>query len=167
MAIRGSHAAPRCRSADWFVGVQSYRVLGAIFLVMYVQGRMPAAFALPAGAGDVAIGLLAPIVAVAYARGVPGRESLVMGWNLLGLLDLANAITTGFLTSPSPLQVLSFDAPNQLITEYPPGSHPARGAARQAPAVVDWWISRQPRQESEHGIERCDSFLFSCRRHQS
>jgi hypothetical protein len=54
----------------------------------------PAAFALPAGAGDVAVGLLAPIVAVAYARGVAGREFLVVCWKLLGLLDLANAITT-------------------------------------------------------------------------
>jgi hypothetical protein len=104
---------------SWLVGLQFYRVLGAIFLLMYAQGRMPAAFALPAGAGDVAVGLLAPIVAVAYARGVAGREFLVVGWNLLGLLDLANAITTGFLTSPSPLQVLSLDAPNQLISEYP------------------------------------------------
>jgi hypothetical protein len=104
---------------SWLVGLQFYRVLGAIFLVMYAQGRIPAAFALPAGAGDVAVGLLAPIVAIAYARGVAGRAFLVGGWNLLGLLDLANAITIGFLTSPSPLQVLSLDAPNQLISAYP------------------------------------------------
>jgi hypothetical protein len=114
-AMRLLDAVPQ----SWLVGLQFYRVLGAIFLVMYAQGRMPAAFALPAGAGDVAVGLLAPILAVAYARGVPRGELLVGGWNLLGLLDLANAITTGFLTSPSPLQVLSLDAPNQLITEYP------------------------------------------------
>jgi hypothetical protein len=104
---------------SWLIGLQFYRVLGAIFLLMYVQGRMPGAFALPAGGGDVAIGLLAPIVAVAYSRGVPGREFLVAGWNLLGLVDLANAIATGFLTSPSPLQVLSLDAPNWLISDFP------------------------------------------------
>jgi hypothetical protein len=104
---------------SWLVGVQFYRVLGAIFLLMYAQGRMPGAFALPAGGGDVAIGLLAPVVAVAYARGVPGREVLVAGWNLLGLVDLANAIATGFLTSPSPLQMLSLDAPNWLISDFP------------------------------------------------
>jgi hypothetical protein len=104
---------------SWLVGLQFYRVLGAIFLVMYAQGRMPAAFALSAGAGDVAVGLLAPIVAVAYTRGVAGRELLLVGWNLLGLLDLTNAIITGFLTSPSPLQVLALDAPNQLIGEFP------------------------------------------------
>ena len=79
----------------------------------------PAAFALPAAAGDVAVGLLAPIVAVAYALRVAGWEFLVVGWNPLGLLDLAIAITAGFLTSPSPLQVLSLGAPNQLIREYP------------------------------------------------
>jgi hypothetical protein len=45
---------------------------------------MPAAFALPAGACDVAVGLLAPIVGVAYARGVAGHEFLVVVWNLLG-----------------------------------------------------------------------------------
>jgi len=106
-------------SQSWLVGLQFYRVLGAIFLVMYAQGRMPAAFALSAGAGDVAVGLLAPIVAVAYTRGVAGRELLLVGWNLLGLLDLTNAIITGFLTSPSPLQVLALDAPNQLIGEFP------------------------------------------------
>jgi hypothetical protein len=104
---------------SWLIGLQFYRVLGAIFLLMYAQGRMPAAFALPAGAGDVAIGLLAPIVALAYVRGVPGRELLVVGWNLLGLADLANAIATGFLTSPSPLQMLSLDAPNWLISDFP------------------------------------------------
>jgi len=35
------------------------------------------------------------------------------------VLDLAVAITTGFLTPPSPLQMYSFDAPNELITAYP------------------------------------------------
>ena len=104
---------------SWVVGVQFYRVLGVIFLLLNAQGRLPSLFALPAGAGDVAVGLLAPIVALAYARGVVGREVLVRGWNVLGLLDLAVAITTGFLTSPSAFQAFSFDAPNELISAFP------------------------------------------------
>jgi hypothetical protein len=35
------------------------------------------------------------------------------------LLDLAIAVTTGFLTSPSAFQAFSFDAPNELISAYP------------------------------------------------
>jgi hypothetical protein len=104
---------------SWLVGIQFYRALGLIFLLLNAQGSLPSLFALPAGGGDVAVGLLAPVVGVAYARGVLGRELLVRGWNILGLLDLAVAITTGFLTSPSPLQMFSFDAPNELITAYP------------------------------------------------
>jgi hypothetical protein len=104
---------------SWLVGIQFYRVLGLTFLLLNAQGSLPSLFALPAGWGDVTVGLLAPVVAVAYLRGVAGRELLVRGWNILGLLDLAVAITTGFLTSPSPLQMYAFDAPNQLISTYP------------------------------------------------
>jgi hypothetical protein len=103
----------------WIVGVQYYRVLGLIFLLLLAGGHLPAVFALPAGGGDVAVGLLAPVVAWAYARGAVGREAWVREWNLLGLLDLTVAVTTGFLTSPSPLQMLSFDAPNELIGAFP------------------------------------------------
>jgi hypothetical protein len=104
---------------SWLVAIQFYRVLGVIFLLMNAQGRMPSLFALPAGSGDVAVGLLAPVVAIAYARGVAGREVLVRGWNLLGLADLTVAITTGFLTAPSPFQMFSLNAPNDLISAYP------------------------------------------------
>jgi len=117
-----SQAAMRLIDAipqSWLVGIQFYRVLGVIFLLLSAQGSLPTLFAAPAGNGDVAVGLLAPLVALAYARGVVGRELLVRGWNILGLLDLAVAITTGFLTSPSPLQMFSLNAPNQLITAFP------------------------------------------------
>ncbi len=104
---------------SWLVGVQLYRVLGVIFLVLYASGKIPGAFALPAGIGDVLTGLLAPIVALGYARRQPGAERRVLAWNVFGLLDLVVAVTMGFLTSPSPFQLLSLDAPNQLITAFP------------------------------------------------
>jgi len=104
---------------SWIVGVQLYRGLGVIFLVLYASGKIPGAFALPAGIGDVLTGLLAPIVALGYARGRPGAERRVLAWNVFGLLDLVVAVTTGFLTSPSPFQLLSLDAPNQLISAFP------------------------------------------------
>ena len=114
-AIRLIDAIPQ----SWLVGIQFYRVLGLVFLLLNAQGRLPSVFAQPAGNGDLAVGLLAPLVALAYARGVAGRALLVRAWNILGLLDLAVAATTGFLTSPSPLQMYSFDAPNELIAAYP------------------------------------------------
>ena len=47
------------------MSIQVYRALGLIFLVLYAEGRLPGAFALPAGCGDVLVGLLAPIVGIA------------------------------------------------------------------------------------------------------
>jgi hypothetical protein len=104
---------------QWLVGLQFYRTLGVIFLILYAAGNLPAQFALPAGAGDVAVGLLAPFVAMAQIRKWPKANSLLRAWNLLGITDLVVAITTGFLTSPSPIHILAADPPNQLISQYP------------------------------------------------
>jgi hypothetical protein len=104
---------------QWIVGIQFYRALGVIFLILYAAGRLPGLFALPAGLGDVAVGLLAPVVAIAYARSPDGAARRVRLWNLLGIADLVIAVTTGFLTAPSPLQVAAFDRPNVLIAMFP------------------------------------------------
>jgi hypothetical protein len=103
----------------WIVGIQVYRIIGVIFLTLLAVGQLPAAFAVPAGAGDVLVGLLAPLVALAVARGWKGASGFVLAWNILGLLDLITAVGMGFLTSPSPTQLLSLDAPNLLISVFP------------------------------------------------
>jgi hypothetical protein len=54
-----------------------------------------------------------------YAKGVHGARSLGRTWNIVGILDLVVAVTTGFLTAPSVMQVLALDRPNELITAYP------------------------------------------------
>src|SRR2546425_4914956 len=48
------------------VGVQLYRVLGLNFLVLYALGSLPAEFAIPAGVGDVVVGLTAPEIGRAH-----------------------------------------------------------------------------------------------------
>jgi hypothetical protein len=77
------------------VGVQAYRLIGAVFLVLLAQGVVPAHFALPAGWGDVAVGLSAPLVAFALARRLRGAGALGTAWNGFGLVDLAVAVGTG------------------------------------------------------------------------
>ena len=103
----------------WIVSVQVFRAMGLIFLVLYAGERLPGAFAWPAGVGDVIVGLLAPLVGIAYVRGSRTSAGLLWAWNLFGLSDLVVAVTTGFLTSPSPLQMLAFDRPNELISSFP------------------------------------------------
>jgi hypothetical protein len=103
----------------WIVSVQFYRVEGLIFLTLHAGGWLPGAFAWPAGVGDVIVGLLAPVAGIAYMRRTRGSAGLLRAWNLLGIADLVVAVTTGFLTSPSPLQLLALDRPNEFISSFP------------------------------------------------
>jgi hypothetical protein len=99
--------------------VQFYRVLGVIFVVLYTGRHLPGLFALPAGLGDSLVGVLAPFVAASFARSPEESARRVRLWNLLGIADLVIAVTLGFLTSPSPLQVAAFDRPSGLIAMFP------------------------------------------------
>ncbi len=74
---------------------QIWRVVGILFVILYAQGQLPAHFALPAGWGDVAVGLMAPLVALALARRTTGAHALAISWNLLGLMDLIVAVGMG------------------------------------------------------------------------
>ncbi|HEX6538059.1 MAG TPA: hypothetical protein VF155_02630 [Candidatus Dormibacteraeota bacterium] len=104
------------------VGVQVYRAAGVIFLIAWASGRMPALFALPAGIGDIAVGLGAPVVAARLRADADVDERtrrLAVAWNVLGITDLGVAVALGFFTSPSAFQLLSLGAPNTLITRMP------------------------------------------------
>jgi hypothetical protein len=108
-------AVPR----QWVIAVQLYRVEGVTFLILYASSLLPGLFALPAGAGDVTVGLLALAIGISVSRGRQLRSRTVLRWNLLGIADLVVALATGFLTSPSPLQKFGFDRPNELISVFP------------------------------------------------
>ena len=103
---------------QWLVGVQSFRALGAIFLILSATGTLPRLFALPAGLGDTVIGLSAPVVGLAYARAPHKATGLVAAWNVLGLLDLIDALGLGFLTAPS-RYALEVQPTSDLMTVLP------------------------------------------------
>jgi hypothetical protein len=92
--------------------IQAWRAGGLGFLALYAHGVLPGAFAWPAGLGDIAIGATAPWVVLALIRrpGFVGSPVFVV-WNLLGILDLVVAITTGALSS-----MLASSAPGAVTT---------------------------------------------------
>ncbi len=80
--------------------LQAWRIIGFAFLMLYAHGVLPGLFAWPAGLGDVAMGLSAPLVLLALARRtdfVRSRRFVV--WNLLGILDFLVAAATATLAS--------------------------------------------------------------------
>jgi hypothetical protein len=82
----------------WLIGIQTFRVLGGVFLVRYFQGELPGLFAIPAGVGDVLTGLFAPLVAYWLVTGKPYARTAAIAWNLFGMADLINAVVLGTLT---------------------------------------------------------------------
>src|SRR5262249_52242620 len=94
----------------WLVAAQVYRVAGGIFLVLWADGRLPWQFALPAGIGDVATGMVAVIVAALLARNVIGAHRATYAWCLFGIADLVVAVSMGAMTSPGRAHLLAFEA---------------------------------------------------------
>jgi hypothetical protein len=83
----------------WLIGVQLYRVAGAMFLWPFLAaGAVPAGFAWPAGIGDVITGIAAPFVALAVAQDRPGARARAVAWNCFGMLDLIVATAAAVLT---------------------------------------------------------------------
>jgi hypothetical protein len=88
------------------IGIQAWRFAGLGFLALYTYDLLPGLFALPAGLGDIAIGLTAPWVVLALTRRpeFAASNGFVL-WHLLGLLDLVVAVTTGILGSGSAIGI--------------------------------------------------------------
>jgi hypothetical protein len=108
-------AVPR----QWVIAIQFYRVEGVIFLVLFTTHLLPGLFALPAGLGDLAVGLLAAAIGIGATGGRQLNPRTVLRWNLLGIADLIVAVSTAFLTAPSAFQMFAFERPNELISMFP------------------------------------------------
>jgi hypothetical protein len=81
-----------------------------------LDGQMPAVWALPAGIGDIAVGMTAFWVA---SRAATSGRPLAIAFNLFGLADLVVAVGLGIMTSPGPLQVFHTIPTAELATRFP------------------------------------------------
>jgi hypothetical protein len=82
----------------WLIGIQTFRIIGVVFLVRYFQGQLSGVFAIPAGLGDFLTGLCAPVVAYWWFTGKPYARTAAIAWNLFGMADMVNAAVLGALT---------------------------------------------------------------------
>jgi hypothetical protein len=77
-------------------GLNAWRLGGFAFLALYAHGILPGAFALPAGLGDMAVGVVAPWLVLHLIRDPAfGASRRFRTWNWLGILDLIVAVSLG------------------------------------------------------------------------
>lgn len=92
--------------------MQAWRWAGLGFLSLYAHNVLPAIFALPAGLGDMAIGVTAPWMLLALVRQPRFATSTAfIRWNLLGMLDLVVAVGIGTLSA-----LFATGAPGEIST---------------------------------------------------
>ena len=108
----------------WLTVPQIFRVVGVTFLVVLALGKLPAVFALPAGLGDIAIGVAAVLVARNLRRGVARRRA-VWYFNVLGLVDLVVALAIGFAAAPAVVRLLLTSPTTEAISLLPLALIPA------------------------------------------
>ena len=94
-----------------------WRLEGLVFLILMLQGRVPALWALPAGLGDVLVGATALWVARGLDR--PGGRRRAIAWTFFGMADLIVAVALGVMTNPGPTQVFHTIPNAELLTQYP------------------------------------------------
>ena len=104
------------RQSD-LIRLHLWRLVGLLFLWLMVRGQVPALWAVPAGVGDVLIG----VTALWVARGVeaPGGRRRAIVWNLLGLADLVVAVGLGMMTSPGATLVFATQPTTEVMTHFP------------------------------------------------
>ena len=91
-------AAPLRAALEPFLLLHSFRHIGLMFLAGgAVKTTLPVAFAQPAAFGDLAASILAFVSLLALRRGWAGSLGLVWAFNLVGTLDLFNAVGRGVM----------------------------------------------------------------------
>jgi hypothetical protein len=101
------------------IGLNAFRVLGVLFLLLAAGGRLGGPFPYAAGIGDVITGLFALSVAGVAARSSVGNLR-VIAWNAFGMLDLVVAVTLGVTSrNGSAIQLIHAGAGSDAITSLP------------------------------------------------
>jgi hypothetical protein len=124
LAVAALLANPAARAAilripvRLIIGLNAFRVLGVLFLLLAAAGRLGGPFPYFAGIGDILTGLFALSVAGVAAGSVGNIR--VIAWNVFGMLDLIVAVTLGVTSrNGSAVQLIHAGAGSDAITSLP------------------------------------------------
>lgn len=86
---------------------------------LFLGGAVPRMMTFAGLNFDILSGILAPVAYFFAFRGGRVNRWLLVGYNVLGMLLLANIVTIAVLSLPSPIQQLAFDQPNRAVLYFP------------------------------------------------
>ena len=112
---------PRQEALFWLTLPHAFRHVGLVFLVPGVVAQpLPEEFANPAAYGDLLTGVLALLALVALRTGWAGALGLVWVFNVVGTVDLLNALrhTTVAPDFGAAWYIPTFFVPLLLVTHF-------------------------------------------------
>lgn len=86
---------------------------------LFVAGAVPEIMTFAGRNFDLASGVLAPIVYFIALRGGKLNRAILIAYNILGLVLLANIVSIAVLSVPSPIQQFGLDQPNRAVLYFP------------------------------------------------
>lgn len=121
-------------------GLQTFRVLGIVFVFLFFLGELPLVFAFAAGLGDVAVGILALLATLSVARGQTGSARLARALVIFGTLDFLLAFGTATLSGIGGPLLLAGEEPVALMQVPPMAMIPIFGVPLFLILHVISWI---------------------------
>lgn len=86
---------------------------------LFQNGQIPRLMTFEGRNFDILAGLTAPFVVwIAFRNGKPKR-ALLLGWNVVSLMLLANIVSLAIMSLPSPFQQMAFEQPNRAVLYFP------------------------------------------------
>ncbi len=101
------------------VGLQTFRLGLELFLYPLTRdGLIPEVATFLGGNVDILFGLTAPLIALLAARR-PSGNTIVLVWNILGILSVLNASVRSALTAPGALHLIHSAVENRAMGMFP------------------------------------------------
>lgn len=101
------------------LGAHAYRAGVELFLHrLWLEGLVPRMLTCEGANLDILAGASASVAAWLATRGRGGLR-VALGWNVLGLLALANVAGRSVMTAPGPLNWLPSEVPNLAVGTFP------------------------------------------------
>ena len=86
---------------------------------LFIGGLMPQMMTFEGRNFDILSGILAPLVYLVAFRGKTTVKWLLVAYNVIGLILLANVVSIAALSMPSPMQQLNFGQPLRAVMFFP------------------------------------------------
>ena len=94
----GSKQTQYNNTTSLLIAVQTWRLIGFAFLWGVSMGILHPAFGIPAGVGDILLGVTAIPFAYFLKKGYTWSKYALVVWTVLGIADLAMAVSLGMIT---------------------------------------------------------------------